>query len=138
MNLLLDTHILLWVLSGDRRLPKKAAELIEDENNTIYYSVISMWEVEIKHIMHPNELTVTSHELAEYCEQSGFLTLPLEQKDIDVLHLLHYKLPEGVSEGIHKDPFDRILICQAKANGFMFMTHDSRLPGYGESCIISL
>ncbi len=37
MNLLLDTHILLWVLSGDRRLSKKAVELIEDENNTIYY-----------------------------------------------------------------------------------------------------
>ena len=54
MRILLDTHILLWTLSNDRRLPEKARKLIENEENEIYYSIISLWEVEIKRLIHPD------------------------------------------------------------------------------------
>ncbi len=57
MKLLLDTHILLWAISNDMRLPEKARKLIEDETNEIYYSVISLWEVEIKHLAYPDAMS---------------------------------------------------------------------------------
>ena len=58
MNILLDTHILLWALSNDDRLPGKARELIENTENRIYYSLISLWEVELKHLAHPDAMPV--------------------------------------------------------------------------------
>ena len=72
MNVLLDTHILLWALSNDVRLPEKARVLIENEMNEIYYSIISLWEVEIKHLTHPDAMPVSAKQLTEYCAQSGF------------------------------------------------------------------
>ncbi len=54
MNILLDTYILLWALSNDDRLPEKARELIENTENRIYYSLISLWEVELKRLTHPD------------------------------------------------------------------------------------
>ena len=71
MKVLLDTHILLWALSNDLRLPEKARKLIENENNEIYYSIISLWEVEIKHLTHPDAMSVSAEQIAEYCVQSG-------------------------------------------------------------------
>lgn len=53
MKLLLDTHILIWALADDPKLPQKARELILDENNVFYASVVSLWEVTIKHDLHP-------------------------------------------------------------------------------------
>lgn len=72
MRILLDTHILLWALSNDARLPKKARELIVDKENEIYYSVISLCEVEIKHLAHPDMMPVSAEEISGYCEQSGY------------------------------------------------------------------
>ena len=54
MNLLLDTHILIWALNDDPRLPKKAKDMILDADNAVYYSSISIWEVSIKHIKKPD------------------------------------------------------------------------------------
>ena len=82
MNILLDTHILLWALSNDVRLPEKARKLIEDENNEIYYSIISLWEVEIKHLTHPDAMPVSAKKLTEYCVQSGFQKISIEERHI--------------------------------------------------------
>ncbi len=75
MNILLDTHIVLWALSDDPALPVKAKELIEDSNNNIFYSIISLWEIELKHIAHPDKLKVSAREIGEYCRESGFSLL---------------------------------------------------------------
>ena len=56
MNILLDTHILIWALNDDPRLPEKARDLILDEGNVVYYSSVSIWEVSIKHAIHGTEL----------------------------------------------------------------------------------
>ena len=56
MNLLLDTHLLIWALNEDPRLPGKAREMILDESNTIYYSSVSIWEVAVKHASHPDNV----------------------------------------------------------------------------------
>lgn len=127
MNILLDTHILLWALSGDPLLPQKARELIEDGKNDIFYSVISLWETELKHIAHPENLQVSAKEIEEYCKISGLSLLQLKQNSIFLLHTLNR--PE--TEPPHKDPFDKILICQSLAENMTFLTHDKPLSGYG-------
>ena len=132
MKILLDTHILLWALSNDTRLSVKARKLIESEENEIFYSIISLWEVEIKHLLHPDVLTVSAEELAEYCGQSGFQTVMIREKHIDPLAGLKWE--EDAPQ--HKDPFDRLLICQASVENMLFVTHDSLILGYDEPCVL--
>ncbi len=76
MKILLDTHILLWAISNDVKLPEKARKLIENDENEIYYSIVSLWEVELKRLAHPDAMPVSAEELAEYCDQSGNADLP--------------------------------------------------------------
>lgn len=134
MKILLDTHILLWAISNDARLPEKARKLILNEDNEIYYSMVSLWEVEIKHLAHPDVLTISAEELAEYCGQSGFQELQIHETHIFAMSGL--KREEGTPP--HKDPFDRMLICQAIVENMIFVTHDSLIPGYNEPCIVAV
>lgn len=131
MKLLLDTHILLWALSDDARLSGKARQLIENPDNSIYYSIISLWEVQLKKMAHPESMPIDAMELKEYCGQAGFQCLPVNEAHIFALSGLkrdEHALP-------HKDPFDRLLICQALTENMMFLTHDSLIPQYNVPCI---
>ena len=132
MNLLLDTHILIWALNEDPRLPEKAREMILDPDNAIYYSTVSIWEVSIKHANHPDNVEFTGKELSQYCQEAGFL--PVEMRDKHVFALGTIARAEDAPP--HHDPFDRMLIAQAKAENMSFITHDSLLPFYNEKCII--
>lgn len=134
MKILLDTHILLWALSNDVRLPEKARKLIENENNEIYYSIISLWEIEIKHLTHPDAMTISAKKIAGYCVQSGFQKITIEESHIYAMTDL--KREEDAPP--HKDPFDRILICQASTENMIFVTHDSLIGGYSEPCILTV
>lgn len=82
MRYLLDTHILLWALSNDPKLPSKARMIIEKDGNDIYYSVISIWEVALKHRAHPNQLTLTAQEASIYCRVAGFKRLSVEESHV--------------------------------------------------------
>ena len=134
MNLLLDTHLLIWALNEDPRLPDKAREMLLDPDNAVYYSAVSIWEVSIKHVNHPDNVTFTGKELSQYCQEAGFL--PVEMRDKHVYALETLSRAEGAPP--HRDPFDRMLIAQAKAENLSFLTHDSLLPYYEEPCIISV
>lgn len=134
MKILLDTHILLWALSNDERLPEKARELIENEENEIYYSIISLWEVEIKHLAHPDAMPVSAEEIWEYCEQSGYQKITIKENHIFAMG----ELKRERDASPHKDPFDRMLICQASVENMIFVTHDSLIPGYNKSCILAV
>ena len=132
MNLLLDTHILIWALNEDPRLPGKAREMILDKDNAVYYSSVSLWEVSIKHANHPENVKFTGKELSRFCEEAGFL--PVEMKDRHIFALETITRPEGAPP--HHDPFDRMLVAQAKAENMFFITHNSLIPYYEEKCII--
>lgn len=134
MNILLDTNILIWALNEDPRLPEKARELILDENNAVYYSSVSIWEISIKHAVHPENVAFTGKELSQYCQEAGFLQV--EMRDRHVFALETITRAEGAPP--HHDPFDRMLIAQAKAENMSFITHDSLLPYYEEKCIIAV
>ena len=132
MNLLLDTYILIWALNGDARLPEKAKDMILEPDNVIYYSSVSTWEISIKHANHPDNVAFTGKELVHFCEEAGFL--PVEMRDKHVFALETLVRAEGAPP--HHDPFDRMLIAQAKAENMLFITHDSLLSYYNEKCII--
>lgn len=121
MNLLLDTHILIWALNEDPRLPEKAREMILDKDNAIYYSSVSIWEISIKHAIHPENVEFTGKELSQFCEEAGFL--PVEMRDKHVFALETITRADGAPP--HHDPFDRMLVAQAKAENMSFITHDS-------------
>ncbi|MBO4321130.1 MAG: type II toxin-antitoxin system VapC family toxin [Treponema sp.] len=135
MKLLLDTHILVWFHTEDARLTTKALDLIMDDENLVYYSPLSVWESEIKHNLHPDDFTFSGKRLDELCKASGMIFLPLVSEQIFLLNSLKYS---PTAKKTHKDPFDRMLICQAKAEGMYLLTHDELIPFYNEPCVISV
>ncbi|MBP5452571.1 MAG: type II toxin-antitoxin system VapC family toxin [Treponema sp.] len=134
MKILCDTHILIWYLTGDDRLSKKARELIEDDNNFIYFSIVSIWEVSIKHHRKPDKFSLSAQAFVTFCDEQGFIEYPINQHHIFMIDTL--VRPADAPE--HKDPFDRLLISQAKADGLAFLTHDSLIPYYNEPCVLSV
>ena len=131
MRALLDSHILLWALTGDERLPQGARDIILDADNTIYYSAASVWELAIKHALHPESITISAAELMDLCGKAGFVQLHVKGDHAATID----SLTRDPSAKPHKDPFDRMLIAQAKYEGMAFVTHDSLLPAYNEPCI---
>lgn len=132
MKVLIDTHIAIWAILDDPKLSPRAREILQDESNEIYYSSASVWEITIKHLLHPNKVMLDGTSLAKGCEDTGFEVLPVYNRHVFMLESL--KRPEDAPR--HNDPFDRILIAQAKAEGMRFLTHDSLLPYYNEPCLI--
>ena len=126
MEIMLDTHLILWALLEDSRLPERVIETCSQKENVIFYSIASAWEVELKHSK--RKLDVSGTLFIHYCEQAGFKRLPIEEKHVIALETLQEK-PEAAA---HKDPFDRMLLAQAKAECMMFMTHDSKFRWYDE------
>lgn len=131
MKLLLDTHILIWALNEDSSLPAAAVELILDANNTIYYSVASIWETAIKHAIHPDNVKFSAETLVSCCQEAGYQSLPVYDRHVFAMEEL--RRPDDVPQ--HHDPFDRIMIGQAKAENMIFLTHDGQLPAYEERCV---
>ena len=105
-----------------------------DPDNTIYYSTVSVWEVMLKHAKRPNEIPFDEKDFSEGCKDAGFV--PLNLSDKHILGVRTLTRQEGTRE--HNDPFDRLLIAQAKVENLSFLTHDELIPGYGEKCVISV
>lgn len=133
MNILLDTHIALWAIVKPEKLSEKALELLCDNSNDFYVSIVSVWEVAVKHIKHPDKIPMSEFEYVNFCGMSGFNIFPLKVKHVLTLRTL--RNPENVSKE-HKDPFDRIMIAQAKSEGFSLLTDDEKVSAYNEDCII--
>ena len=134
MNILLDTHVVLWALTNDPGLSQRAKDLISDPDNEIFYSIISMWEVQIKHMLHPEQFTLCGKDFNDYCLRSGYSLLSLKPDHITGLA----GLKTINDEPVHKDPFDRIMICQAISENMIFLTHDSLLKQYEEPCVFNM
>lgn len=132
MNLLLDTHIAIWALDDSPMLSSKARELILTPDNTIYYSTVSVWEVMLKHNRRPEDIPFDEKDFSEGCRLAGFNPLGLADKHVLADNSL--MRPGNVKE--HNDPFDRLLIAQAKVENLSLLTHDELIPDYNEKCII--
>lgn len=133
MKILLDTHILLWSLADNPQLSARAKEIIMDEKNRLYYSTVSLLEIELKHIAKPNQIHASAKEILAYCQDSGaFELIDMTLNDILTLHQLKRKADTPP----HKDPFDQFLLTQALNNDLRFMTHDFLITGYDVDNII--
>ena len=131
-EILLDTHIILWAISKDKRLTNKIRSYLLNPNNDIYYSIASMWETQIKYDR--KKLPISGIEFMHYCEQSGYHKLSVD--DLHVKELAGLERDEAAPP--HNDPFDRIMLSQAKAEGFTFLTHDPFFRGYNEPCVVEV
>ena len=132
MKLLLDTHILYWLLTDDENLTKSARALILDNTNEIYYSTATLWELQIKHRKHPDNTITDAQDFEKFFIEAGYKELYIKSSHIFELDTLNR--PDNAPH--HNDPFDRILIAQAKCENMFFITHDKNLKDYDESCII--
>ncbi len=132
MKLLLDTHIILWAITDDKKLSEKARTLILSKESEIYYSTASIWEVMIKHMFHPEHMPISGKQLSNYCQKSSYKMLPILDNHVYALE----SLQRTQDAPKHKDPFDCILLAQAKVENMLFITHDSLLPYYNEKYII--
>ncbi len=124
MRLLLDTHTLLWVLAGDRRLGKAEA-LVLDPANTISVSAVSYLELAIK--ASQGKIDVTIPEIRLAVVDSGFDELPVNGAHAEILAKLPWR---------HKDPFDRLLVAQALAEPLRLLTADALVAAYSDTVIL--
>lgn len=132
MQYLLDTHLLIWLIYDSSKLSKKAKDIILDEDNEIFYSTASLWEIEIKHKKNPKKLPFTAKEVADACLDSNIENLPIFNKYIYQLDNINKK--KGSPD--HNDPFDLVLLAQAKRAYKTLLTHDDKFKYYNEDCII--
>ena len=122
MNFLLDTCTFLWIVADSPDLSEKARRLFVDPENEVYLSVASAWEIIIKHKLGKLPLPEPPHDfILNWRVRHDIESLPLDESA--VLQLA--RLPE-----YHKDPFDRIIICQAIASGLIILTPDSHISKY--------
>ena len=118
MRLLLDTHVLLWALTDDPRLGTEARDAISDGQNAVFVSAVSAWEITIKGAL--GKLRVPD-DLPAQLQDARF-----EGLDVTIEHALAVgNLPEH-----HRDPFDRLLIAQARVSTLTLVTHDPQVQRY--------
>lgn len=128
MNYLLDTHLLIWAAVDSDRLPKRAIEIISDSANPLWVSVASFWEVAIKRSKLRAEFPVEVGSFRAGLFSNGYEELAIESRHVlAVQNLPHF----------HSDPFDRLLVAQAIAEGMILLTADKALAAYGSSvCLV--
>jgi PIN domain nuclease of toxin-antitoxin system len=121
--LLLDTHALLWWLFGQQLLTPAAKSAITDDDNEIFVSAASAWEISTKRrIGKLPDADSLSDGLEEVVRTQGFLPLPVT---------LSHGEAGGALPGLHKDPFDRLLIAQATLEGLVFVSNERLFDSYG-------
>lgn len=128
MNVLLDTHFVLWFARGDSRLPAELREIIEDPTNGVLASEVSVLEIAIKHAKNPEAMPYSGGDFVNLCREGGFGLRPLTLEAI----LAYGTLAFDKVGDLHKDPFDRLLIAQSKTERLTLATHDRMLGLYGE------
>ena len=133
MKYLLDTHVLIWFMTGNEKLSEKACKIIE-RNEEIYYSPLSIYEIEAKRAKHPDKISSTGKEIVAFCEEAGFKELPFTEKHaLEIENLKRYE-----NTPPHNDPFDKMMLCQAIAENMLFITHDARIVEYDTPNILKV
>jgi len=123
VRLLLDTHALLWWLSGDEALSGAARGAMAEERNDIFVSAASAWEISTNHRIGklPGAAAIVA-DLERVIAQQGFATLPIS---------LRHGTVAGGLPGPHRDPFDRMLIAQAMLEDLVLVSNEAPFDAYG-------
>lgn len=126
MNLLLDTHILLWSAGQPDKLSTLARSLLLDASNKLFFSSASIWEIVIKRGLGRDDFKVDPCRLKRLLIISGYEEITVSSE---------HALAVDTLPTLHKDPFDRILIAQARTEGMMLLTVDGQIIRYGDGII---
>jgi PIN domain nuclease of toxin-antitoxin system len=130
MSYLLDTHIALWALLDDPRLSAMARGYIADPKTSVSVSAASVWEVSIKHALgqtRADAMPISGEEALDLFGKAGFTLLAITAKHAAAVSAL---------PPLHHDPFDRMIVTQAIAEGLVLLTSDSKLPPYYPGIIL--
>ena len=122
MKLLLDTHILLWSAGQPDKLSTDARTLLLDSSNALFFSAASIWEIVIKRGLGRDDFKVDPLRLRKQLVINGYEEVSVSADQA---------LAVDVLPALHKDPFDRILSAQARAEGMLLLTADSQILRYG-------
>lgn len=126
MNVLVDTHAAIWFITDDKKLPEFAKQIIQDYQNNCFVSIATLWEMGIKHSLGKLKLETELEKIFEFFPESGFLFLPITPEHI----LTNVSLPFH-----HRDPFDRLIVAQAKREGYSLLSKDSEFEKYDVNLI---
>jgi PIN domain nuclease of toxin-antitoxin system len=122
MKLLLDTHVLIWLVEGTDNLSQAARQAIEDEDNSLHLSIVGLWEMTIKTSLGKLQLKIPLDRIMEsYIIPSGIEILPIHFNHLLVLRDLPLH---------HRDPFDRLLISQAQSEELTLVSSDGFFGDY--------
>ena len=121
MHLLLDTRVLLWAAGTPDRLSSKAIDLLQDPDNHLLFSAASMWEITIKRGLGRNDFRVEPAVLRRGLVENGYSELAITSTHV---------MAVGHLPGIHKDPFDRVLVAQAMTEEVLLLTADDVVAKY--------
>ena len=130
MRLLLDTHIALWALLDDPRLPTAARSLILDPAAEICVSAASVWEIAIKHSLargRPDDMPISGEQAMNWCSEAGYTLVAVTAAHAAAVE----KLPQ-----LHRDPFDRMLVAQALHQPMRLITHDATVKAYDPAIVL--
>ena len=123
MKYLLDTHTLIWSIIEPTKLSAKVRQIIEDPEQHIMVSVLSFWEISLKFALKKLELMhIQPGDFTAICEEMNIETLPLDAEQCATYHKL--------TKFYHKDPFDRMLIWQAKSLNIPILSKDEQIKQY--------
>jgi PIN domain nuclease of toxin-antitoxin system len=123
VTLLLDTHVLLWAIYQPARIPENWVSKLVDRSNPVFFSAASIWEIAIKSSLERPDFLHDAERTLQLAHQSGFVELPVSGEVAARVRDLPWH---------HRDPFDRLLIAQAKQMPARLLTADSQLPIYSE------
>ena len=121
MNLLLDTHLLLWAAGNPEKLSKKARQLLLDADHRLYFSSASLWEIAIKSALGRKDFRVDIRRLWRMLVANGYHELKVAGEHAIAVESLPL---------LHKDPFDRMLVAQANIDGLTLLTADKQVAAY--------
>ena len=121
MRILLDTHLLVWAMGSPERLSAALAAMLQDPANTPFFSVASLWELVIKQGLGKPDFRVEPALLRRALLDGGWQELPVQA---------HHALAVAALPLLHRDPFDRLLLAQASADGLLLITADQQLAAY--------
>ena len=121
MRLLLDTHLLVWAMGSPERLPAGLAAMLEDPRNTPVFSVASLWELVSKQALGRPDVRVEPAVLRRALLDGGWQELTIQAQ---------HALAVAALPPLHRDPFDRLLLGQASAEGMLLITADQQLAAY--------
>ena len=126
-RLLLDTHLVLWWLNGDPLLPQAVVERVQAPEAEVFVSQASLWEMAIK--VSIGRLQLDLPELERQVPLQGFRWLPISNAHVLAVAGLE-------TEGVHRDPFERLLVWQSRGEPMLLLTVDSQLRSYGTTVIV--